>query len=153
MKCVNHIEQLPPKLPPNDARLTVSLGDSTGRAPDERLFLAQGARVDCGLGSSGREGTMTRTVIAICCGLVTLALAASAVGQVRVREYVCKDGTYVAPHYRSSPNGTKADNCSARKLQLVFTEMPGQASTGGGLSYAARLTSLSLFHPKFWSKR
>lgn len=124
-------------MPPDDARLTVPLGDSAGSSPDVRLFFAQGARVDCGLGSSGREGAMTRTVIAICCGLVALALAASAVGQVRVRGYVRKDGTYVAPHYRSSPNDTKADNYSALGNYNPYTRKPGQAPTGGGVSYMA----------------
>lgn len=80
---------------------------------------------------------MTRTVIAICCGLVALALAASAVGQVRVRGYVRKDGTYVAPHYRSSPNDTKADNYSALGNYNPYTRKPGQAPTGGGVSYMA----------------
>lgn len=81
---------------------------------------------------------MARTAIAICCGLIALALAASAVGQVRVRGYVRKDGTYVAPHYRSSPNGTKVDNYSARGNYNPYTGKPGQASTGSDFSYAAQ---------------
>jgi hypothetical protein len=78
---------------------------------------------------------MARTTIAICWGLVALVLAASAIGQVRVRGYVRKDGTYVAPHYRSSPNGTKADNYSTRGNYNPHTGKPGQAATGSGFSY------------------
>lgn len=33
-------------------------------------------------------------------------------GSVHVKGYTKKNGTYVAPHYRSSPNRTKADNWS-----------------------------------------
>lgn len=80
---------------------------------------------------------MARSGIAICCGLVALALAASAVGQVRVRSYVRKDGTYVAPLYRISPNGTNAGNYSVRGNYNSYTGKPGQAPTGSGFSYAA----------------
>jgi hypothetical protein len=79
---------------------------------------------------------MARITIAICWGLVALVLASSTIGQVRVRGYVRKDGTYVAPHYRSSPNGTKADNYSARGNYNPHTGKPGQASRGSGFSYA-----------------
>jgi hypothetical protein len=45
---------------------------------------------------------------------------------VYVRGYTRKDGTYVAPHYRSSPNKTKADNYSTRGNINPHT---GQAGT------------------------
>lgn len=49
---------------------------------------------------------------------VLLALASSVFGQGvhRVREYVKKDGTVVAPHWQTNPNGTKADNFTERGL-------------------------------------
>lgn len=80
---------------------------------------------------------MTRKAIAIGWGLVALVLASSAIGQVRVRGYVRKDGTYVAPHYRSSPNSTKADNYSTRGNYNPDTGKTGQAPTNTGISYPA----------------
>lgn len=47
--------------------------------------------------------------IAFIAGLA-LAIAGSAAAQVHVRGYTRSDGTYVAPHTRSSPNNTTADN-------------------------------------------
>lgn len=47
-------------------------------------------------------------------GLLALTLAATVSAQVHVRGYWKKDGTYVAPYVRSSPNSTKTDNYSAR---------------------------------------
>lgn len=55
-------------MPPDDARLTVSLGDSAGRSPDARKFHAQRVRVDCRLGLSGQGGAMAPKGIAICMG-------------------------------------------------------------------------------------
>lgn len=81
---------------------------------------------------------MARTAIAICWGLVALAFAVSAVGQVRVRGYVRKDGTYVAPHYRSSPNSTKSDNYSTRGNYNPYTGKPGNAPADSGFFYAPR---------------
>ena len=44
-------------------------------------------------------------------GLVaTLTFGSAVQAQVNVRGYTRADGTYVAPHTRSSPNGTTADN-------------------------------------------
>lgn len=37
-----------------------------------------------------------------------------AVGDVKVDGYYRKDGTYVQPHYRSDPNGTKSDNWTTK---------------------------------------
>jgi hypothetical protein len=42
--------------------------------------------------------------------LVLLSLMASSAFAGQVRGYIKKDGTYVAPHHRSSPNSTKFDN-------------------------------------------
>lgn len=78
---------------------------------------------------------MTRKKIAIGWGLAALVLASSAIGQVRVRGYVRKDGTYIAPHYRSSPNSTKADNYSMRRNYSAYTGRAGQAPVSAGISY------------------
>src|SRR4051794_1369366 len=40
--------------------------------------------------------------------------AAASSGPVQVKGYTRSDGTTVAPYTRSAPNGTKADNLSAR---------------------------------------
>jgi hypothetical protein len=49
-------------------------------------------------------------------GLVLLAAmligAVPADADVAVRGYTRRDGTYIAPHYRSSPNSTRSDNWS-----------------------------------------
>jgi hypothetical protein len=45
---------------------------------------------------------------------VALVAAGSASAQVSVRGYTRSDGTYVAPHIRTSPNSTTADNYSSR---------------------------------------
>lgn len=46
--------------------------------------------------------------------LATALLAPSISAQVRVKGYTRSDGTYVAPHYRSSPNSTTLDNYSTK---------------------------------------
>ena len=48
--------------------------------------------------------------------------------QVHVRGYRRKDGTYVRPHVRSSPNGTKADNWSTKGNVNPYTGEPGRRS-------------------------
>ena len=53
--------------------------------------------------------------------LVAPALSA----QTRVRGYTRSDGTYVAPHYRSSPNNTRTDNYSTRGNVNPYTGQPG----------------------------
>lgn len=51
-----------------------------------------------------------------------LLVAGSAAAQVHVRGYTRADGTYVAPHTRSSPNSTTADNYgSSRRAPPSYT--------------------------------
>ena len=59
-------------------------------------------------------------------GLIALCIAAPAMSQTAVRGYTRSDGTYVAPHYRSSPNSTTTDNYSVRPNVNPYT---GQAGT------------------------
>ena len=42
-----------------------------------------------------------------------------------VRGYIRCNGTYVAPHYRSSPNSTTMDNWSTRGNVNPYTGRPG----------------------------
>ncbi len=55
---------------------------------------------------------MTKLLLA----LLALLIAAPALAQssVRVKGYIRKDGTYVAPHYRTAPDRNPFNNFSAR---------------------------------------
>ncbi len=55
-----------------------------------------------------------------------LAIAAPTFAQdVYVEGYVRSDGTYVEPHYRSSPNDTVLDNWSTKGNVNPYTGEPG----------------------------
>lgn len=58
--------------------------------------------------------------------VASFAVSLAAWADVSVKGYTRKDGTYVAPHYRSSPNGTKNDNWSTRGNVNPYT---GEAGT------------------------
>ncbi len=62
----------------------------------------------------------TSAVLALC-----FAAATAVAGDVYVRGYVKKDGTYVQPHYRSSPNSTTLDNWSTRGNINPYTSKRG----------------------------
>ncbi|EAI5466740.1 hypothetical protein [Campylobacter sp. RKI_CA19_01116] len=47
---------------------------------------------------------------------------------VYVNGYYKKDGTYVAPHYRSNPNGYKHDNWSTKGNRNPYTGKYGSKS-------------------------
>lgn len=49
----------------------------------------------------------------------------SSKSEVHVNGYSRKNGTHVAPHYRSAPNGTKRDNWSAKGNVNPHTGKPG----------------------------
>jgi hypothetical protein len=51
--------------------------------------------------------------------------APSASAQVHVKGYVTKNGTYVAPYVRSSPNSTTLDNYSTRGNVNPYTGKVG----------------------------
>jgi opacity protein-like surface antigen len=80
--------------------------------------------------------------------LFAVALVAPSVSaQVRVKGYTRSDGTYVAPHYRSSPNSTTQDNYSTRGNVNPYTGQPGtrdpdrsSSSTGNSSTNAPRCT-------------
>ena len=65
---------------------------------------------------------MKKLILAL---LATALIAPSLSAQVRVRGYTRSDGTYVAPHYRSSPNSTTSDNYSTRGNVNPYTGLPG----------------------------
>lgn len=66
-------------------------------------------------------------------GLVSLALclliSLPSPAQVRVRGYFRKDGTYVAPHYRSRPDGNFYNNWSTKGNINPYTGGPGTKVT------------------------
>ncbi|MES2023906.1 MAG: hypothetical protein V4439_04445 [Patescibacteria group bacterium] len=57
--------------------------------------------------------------------LLFLVITFQASSQVYVEGYYRKNGTYVAPHYRSSPNSTKNDNYSTKGNYNPYTGKPG----------------------------
>lgn len=69
-------------------------------------------------------------------------LATDASAQVRVKGYTRKDGTYVAPHYRSSPNSSKHDNYSTQGNYNPYT---GKKGTVNPYSYPVPGPSLPTY--------
>jgi hypothetical protein len=57
--------------------------------------------------------------------IAALAFSATASAQVHVRGYTTKSGTYVAPHYRSSPDSSKLNNWSTKGNVNPYTGQPG----------------------------
>ena len=58
--------------------------------------------------------------------------AATAFADVYVRGYYRSDGTYVQPHYRSSPNSTPLDNWSTRGNINPYTGKRGTRNPYSG---------------------
>ena len=54
-----------------------------------------------------------------------LCLSTAAVAADRVDGHFRRDGTYVAPHYRTSPNETKLDNYSTQGNYNPYTGQTG----------------------------
>jgi hypothetical protein len=63
---------------------------------------------------------------AVLIGLLAVLAATSATAQVYVQGYTTKNGTYVAPHYRSSPDSSVLNNWSTKGNVNPYT---GQAGT------------------------
>jgi opacity protein-like surface antigen len=57
--------------------------------------------------------------------LVLTVMASAAAAQVHVRGYTRRDGTYVQPHYRSSPDGNPSNNWSTRGNVNPYTGQYG----------------------------
>jgi hypothetical protein len=79
-----------------------------------------------------KETNMRRFVIPL---LILAAGAASA--QVHVSGYTKKDGTYVAPHQRTAPNSTKADNYSTQGNVNPYTGKEGTVPNTTNSLYGA----------------
>jgi hypothetical protein len=57
-------------------------------------------------------------------------IASSAISQTYVNGYTRKDGTYVAPHYRSNSNSTQRDNYSTYGNRNPYTGSYGTKKCG-----------------------
>lgn len=62
----------------------------------------------------------------LCLGLALAWTSGADARGVRVSGYVKKDGTYVAPHYRSAPNRSTLDNYSTRGNYNPYTGQAGK---------------------------
>ena len=79
-------------------------------------------------------------------GLITaLALAGTASAQVAVQGHYRSNGTYVAPHMRSSPNSTTSDNYSTRGNVNPYTGASGTRTPAP--AYGAPAPRPSLYAP------
>ncbi|MBK9040035.1 MAG: hypothetical protein IPL83_12880 [Bdellovibrionales bacterium] len=56
---------------------------------------------------------------------VTFLGSISFASDVYVRGYTKKDGTYIQPHYRTSPNSTKSDNYTTKGNYNPYTGKEG----------------------------
>jgi len=56
---------------------------------------------------------------------VLFSFTTAAFAVQHVRGYTRRNGTYVAPHYRSSPNSTKMDNYSTKGNVNPYTGKKG----------------------------
>jgi hypothetical protein len=65
---------------------------------------------------------MKQTILGI---IIVLLLAFQCFADVFVSGYQRQDGTYVQPHYRSSPNSTQLDNFSTRGNVNPYTGQYG----------------------------
>src|SRR5437764_245341 len=68
--------------------------------------------------------------------LFSLNLLARGAGAVHVGGYTTRSGTYVAPHYRSAPDSSKANNWSTKGNANPYTGKAGtkKIGTSGAIS-------------------
>lgn len=62
----------------------------------------------------------------VCLSANLQAKNTSSGGSNSVRGYTKKDGTYVAPHQRTNPNGTQRDNWSSKPNYNPYTGKDGK---------------------------
>ena len=75
---------------------------------------------------------------------IAVLLSFNAFADTYVRGYTKQNGTYVEPHYRSSPNGTTLDNYSTKGN---FNPYTGQAGTVDPYKIDATPYSLPAIQP------
>ena len=74
---------------------------------------------------------MTRfnRILAACLALLFIFASTVAFADVHVKGYTRKNGTYVAPHYRSNPDGNFSNNWSTKGNTNPHTGKPGTRVT------------------------
>lgn len=72
---------------------------------------------------------MKKIIFSLIAFLLVFSFSLTSVSSVeavgKVKGYTTKKGTYVAPHYKSSPNKTKFDNFSAKGNYNPYTGKKG----------------------------
>ena len=63
--------------------------------------------------------------------VAAISLPAAVSAQVYVQGYTKKDGTYVAPHYRSNPDSNPFNNYSTKGNVNPYTGQPGTKNPYG----------------------
>jgi hypothetical protein len=87
-------------------------------------------------------------------GFAALALSATVSAQVYVNGYTKSNGTYVAPHYRSSPDNTPLNNYSTKGNVNPYTGKAGTQNPYGSSysnpssSYGSAYGNSSTSQPK-----
>jgi hypothetical protein len=86
---------------------------------------------------------------AVLIGLLAVLAATSATAQVYVQGYTTKNGTYVAPHYRSAPDGNPYNNYSTKGNVNPYTGQPGTKNpySAYGNSYGGYTNPYSSYSP------
>lgn len=85
-----------------------------------------------------------RSLLIVAAAFGTLGLASTAWADSYVQGYTRSDGTYVAPHYRSSPNGNASDNYSTQGNTNPYTGKQGTvdpyglSGSGGSKTWGSR---------------
>lgn len=67
--------------------------------------------------------------------VIALCIPTVAIADDLVRGHVNRDGTYVAPHYRTSPNNTRMDNYSTQGNTNPYTGQQGHVNPYSPPSY------------------
>ena len=80
-------------------------------------------------------------VIILLLGFIFQGLAQVNSSHVRVKGYTRKNGTYVAPHYRTAPNSTNRDNFSTRGNSNPYTGRSGYVPRDNKPKYIRTTTS------------
>ena len=92
----------------------------------------------------------------IAVGIVGVSMLMSAVGanaDVRVRGYVRSDGAYVAPHYRSNPDGNQLNNFSTQGNVNAYTGNVGTRNPYGSSDMLNRSSNAGDMLGRSWGSK
>jgi len=88
-----------------------------------------------------------KKIILLIAGILLLTWNFSYAGDTFVRGYTKRDGTYVAPHYRSKPDGNPYNNFSTRGNVNPYTGKRGYKNPDPTPSYQRRAPRLQPMQP------